>query len=103
MSGQTKGIILGIVGVLMLGSAFATGSFESLKTFGIFVAAWLTFFIYSFLYKDNPFYKFAEHLFVGVGAAYGVVVTFWQMIVPNLIHKLFMPAVKNLPKVTEVV
>ncbi len=26
--------------------------------------------IFSFLYKDNPFYKIAEHVFVGVGTAY---------------------------------
>lgn len=26
--------------------------------------------IFSFLYKDNPFYKIAEHVFVGIGTAY---------------------------------
>ena len=35
---------------------------------GIWVGALLTLFVFSFLYKDNPFYKFAEHLFVGVSA-----------------------------------
>jgi len=30
----------------------------------------LTLAVYSFLYRDNPFYKFAEHLFVGVGTAW---------------------------------
>ena len=30
---------------------------------GVWVAAVLTLFIFSFLYKDNPLYKFAEHLF----------------------------------------
>ena len=33
---------------------------------GIWIAALLTLCIYSFLYRDNPFYRFAEHLFVGV-------------------------------------
>ncbi len=37
---------------------------------GYWVAAILTISIYSFLYKDNPLYKFAEALFVGIGAAY---------------------------------
>jgi hypothetical protein len=32
----------------------------------LWVSALLTLMIFSFLYKDNPFYKFAEHLFVGV-------------------------------------
>jgi len=36
---------------------------------GIWIAAGFTFCIFSFLYKDNPFYKFAEHLFVGSSAA----------------------------------
>ena len=51
---------------------------------GVWIAAALTLFIFSFLYKDNPFYKFAEHLFVGVSAGYIVVQQFWQVLVPNL-------------------
>ena len=38
--------------------------------FGVIVAAGLTLALYSFLYKDNPLFKFAEHVFVGVAAAY---------------------------------
>lgn len=52
--------------------------------FGIWVAALATLFIFSFLYKDNPFYKFAEHLFVGVSAGYYVVLNFWTVIYTNL-------------------
>ena len=37
---------------------------------GVIVAAGLTLALYSFLYKDNPFFKMAENLFVGVAAAY---------------------------------
>jgi hypothetical protein len=52
------------------------------------VIAWtaglMTLMIFSFLYKDNPFYKFAEHLFVGISAAYWMVVGFWSTLVPNL-------------------
>lgn len=51
---------------------------------GVWVAALLTLFIFSFLFKDNPFYKFAEHLFVGVSAGYYIVLNFWTVIVPNL-------------------
>ena len=51
----------------------------------------LTLCIYSFLYKDNIIYKFAEHLLVGMAAGYGVAITFWQVIIPNLIDPLFNP------------
>ena len=54
--------------------------------FGVWVAALLTLFIFSFLYKDNPLYKFAEHLFVGVSAGYIVVQQFWQVLWPNLLQ-----------------
>ncbi|MCO4782640.1 MAG: hypothetical protein KC646_09990 [Candidatus Cloacimonetes bacterium] len=41
--------------------------FEELS---IIFAGFLTLCIFSFLYKDNPFYRFAEHLYVGVSAGY---------------------------------
>ena len=37
---------------------------------GAWIAVFLTLAIFSFLYKDNAFYKIAEHLFVGVSAGY---------------------------------
>tara|TARA_Y100001968_G_C19407434_1_gene744473 strand:- start:864 stop:1577 length:714 start_codon:yes stop_codon:yes gene_type:complete len=37
---------------------------------GVITAAGMTLALYSFLYKDNPLFKFAEHVFVGVAAAY---------------------------------
>ena len=52
--------------------------------FGVWLAALLTLFVFSFLYKDNPLYKFAEHLFVGVSAGYYIVLNFWTVVVPNL-------------------
>jgi hypothetical protein len=51
-------------------------------------AAFLTLSIMSFLYRDNPFYKFAEHLFVGVSAAFWMTLGFWSTIVGNLIPRL---------------
>jgi hypothetical protein len=55
----------------------------------LWIGALLTLMIFSFLYRDNPFYKFAEHLFVGVSAAYWMVQGFWKTIIPNLLAKLF--------------
>ena len=62
-------------------------------TFSDYIVLWvgglLTLMIFSFLYKDNPFYKFAEHLFVGVSAAYWMVVAFWTTLIPNMLGYLF--------------
>lgn len=55
----------------------------------IWIAALLTLAIFSFLYKDNPLYKFAEHLFVGVSAGYYIVLNLWTVISPNLAEPLF--------------
>jgi len=55
---------------------------------GIWIAAFLTLCIYSFLYKDNPFYKFAEYLFVGVSAGYWVARQYHNSLIPNLWNKL---------------
>jgi len=57
------------------------------------VGGLLTLMIFSFLYRDNPFYKFAEHLFVGVSAAYWMVVGFWTTFIPNLIGFIYPPSV----------
>ncbi|HPP51970.1 MAG TPA: hypothetical protein PK777_03390, partial [Thermoguttaceae bacterium] len=59
------------------------------RTIGVWVAALLTLAIFSFLYKDNPLYKLAEAVFVGVSAGYWMVVAFWTTLVPNLLGKLF--------------
>ena len=68
----------------------------------VWIGAFLTLAILSFLYQDNAFYKFAEHLFVGVSAAYWMCMGFWNTLVPNLIAKLHPPIVKGvLPAIAE--
>jgi hypothetical protein len=49
-----------------------------MEHFGVWVAAFLTLGIYSFLYRDNPWYRFTESLFVGISAGYWVVVLFFE-------------------------
>jgi len=51
-------------------------------------AVFFTLATFSFLYKDNPFYKFAEHLVVGVSAGYFVIILWHNALVPNLFSKL---------------
>lgn len=58
------------------------------RTAGNWLAALFTLCILSFLYGDNPLYKLAEAVFVGVSAAYWMVVGFWTGIVQNLFSKL---------------
>ncbi|MFQ6614891.1 MAG: hypothetical protein ACE5D1_08615 [Fidelibacterota bacterium] len=59
------------------------------ELFGGWVAAFLTLAIFSYLYKDNPFYKVAEHIFVGVSAGYWTSMFFWTQIQPNLFGRLW--------------
>lgn len=63
--------------------------FSLSRTVGTWVAAILTLAVMSFIYKDNPFYKLAEAVIVGVSAAYWMVVGYWTVIVPNLLAKLW--------------
>lgn len=58
-------------------------------TISIWVGAFITLCCFSFLIKDNPFYRFAEHLFVGVSAGYYFsIISFHQVLKPNLLAKL---------------
>ena len=56
---------------------------------GAWLVVLLTLCIFSFLYKDNPFYKAAEHLYVGVAAGYVAVISFWQQVQPNMFGRLW--------------
>ena len=49
------------------------------------VGAFLTLATFSFLYKDNPFYKLAEHLYVGVSAGYWLIYVAFFDVEPMLI------------------
>ncbi len=52
---------------------------------GIWIGAFLTLGIVSFLYKDNPWYKICEAIFIGISAGYWIASLFWQ----NLYSKLW--------------
>ena len=58
------------------------------ELFGVWCIVLLTLSIFSYLYGDNPFYKAAEHIFVGVSAGYIFTITFWDTIWPNLFGRL---------------
>lgn len=54
----------------------------------IWAGAFLTLAIFSFLYKDNPFYRFAERLFIGATLGYSIALTWHNVLKPKLIFPL---------------
>jgi len=58
---------------------------------GIWVAGLFSLAIFSFLYRDNPVYKFAEHLLVGISAGYYLVQYFFSA----AYKKFYVPVFDN--------
>jgi hypothetical protein len=61
----------------------------------VWVAGFLTLGIISFLYKDNPWYKLTEAIFVGISAGYWFVVLFWDNVYGKFWRGLFPEQVMN--------
>jgi hypothetical protein len=57
----------------------------------IWIIAFFTLSLFSFLYKDNPFYKIAEHIFAGISAGYYVGLI-WQAVI---IQQMYDPMINN--------
>jgi len=55
---------------------------------GVWIAAFLTIACLTFLYKDNPFFRFAESLFAGVSLGYYVGIVLNQTLLPNLFEPM---------------
>lgn len=62
--------------------------FSVVRTAGLWTAAFFTLCVFSYLYRDNPFYRLAEACVVGVSAGYAMVAGFWDSIIANLLVKL---------------
>lgn len=60
----------------------------TMDVLGHWVAIFLTFCILSFLYKDNPFYKLAEHLFIGVSIGYVITQQYYNVLRPKLVERI---------------
>jgi len=56
---------------------------------GFWASAAMTLIILSFIYKDNPVYKFGEHLFLGTALGYSWCICYYNDIYPNAIGPLF--------------
>jgi len=55
-----------------------------LQIISVWIAGGLTLCIFSFLYGDNPVYKFAEHLYVGFSAAYWLIYV-WHFTIKQMV------------------
>lgn len=60
------------------------------ETIGLWVAAIFTLAIFSFLYKENPLYRFAEHLVVGTSLGYTMVIYWQRVFYPRLVEPVFI-------------
>lgn len=58
---------------------------------GAWVATGLSLCMYSFLYKDNPYFKLGEHIFVGVSLGYILTITYYEV----MVKKLYVPVVEQ--------
>jgi hypothetical protein len=64
----------------------------SIDLLAAIVAFSLTVMIFSYLVGDNPAFRIAVYLFVGVTAGYVAAVAWWQVLLPNLILPLMAGA-----------
>lgn len=62
-----------------------------MELFQTWIVAFFTLALFSFLYKDNPFYKFAEHVFAGLSAGYYVGLVWHTVILQQLWDPMFNP------------
>jgi len=66
---------------------------DLLQLIGIWVAVFLTLMVFSFLYKENPFFRLAEYLTVGLTAGYsfaaGLKIFANQALIPILVDKSY--------------
>ena len=72
----------------------------NIELFGTLLAGFLSLMMFSFIFKDNALFKFAEHLYVGVATGYYVNIEWFQFMKPNLIEMLYPKAGNPLPDLT---
>ncbi len=63
-------------------------AFSWSDTIGLWIGAFFTLAVFSFLYRDNAGYRLAEAVIIGVSAAYWGVIGFWDTLVPKLFGAL---------------
>jgi hypothetical protein len=85
---RNRAVLMVVVALFVAANAYLLATRRlgvNWEALGIITAAGLTLALYSFLYQDNPVYRFAEHLFVGVAAAYVFGLTWYQVLYGELV------------------
>ena len=77
--------IFAAINIYLFGSGSLSADWTGL---GTFIAAGITLSLYSFLYKDNPLFKFAENLYVGVAAAYTLTQIWYTVLLADVVRPL---------------
>jgi hypothetical protein len=60
-----------------------------MEHFQIWLGAFLVLSLFSFLYKDNPIYKMAEHIFAGLSTGYYIGLIWQSVIIQQLVNPMF--------------
>jgi len=76
------------------GAGLAGALVANQSVLGILVATGLSLALYSFLFEDNPLFKAAEHIYVGVGLGYQIVTVWFEYIKPEAYKQLLKYAVR---------
>lgn len=50
----------------------------------VWTGAVLTIAIFTYLWKENPLYRLAEHIFIGISVGYGICITWYNVLEPKL-------------------
>lgn len=56
----------------------------TLEVLGVWTAAFLTLAVYTYVFGDNPVYRFAEHTYIAVATGYGFILQIDNMIRPTI-------------------
>lgn len=82
-------LVVVFLGVSLWRQTLAGIAHHPFDSIGIIVAAGLTLIMYSFLYRDNPLFKIAENLYVGISLGYSTVMGWREALRPEVFDPLF--------------
>lgn len=68
----------------------------NLGALDVWIAFTLTLMVFSYIFGDNPLFRLAEHLFVGVAAGYIVVLVYHTILAPRLLLPLAQAPAEHL-------
>lgn len=89
-------VILGLLTAFLAVSVWRQRLFLAgvsyVEAIGVIIAAGLTLIMYSFLYRDNPLFKVAENLYVGVALGYTAIAVTWEQSLRPEVFEPFMTA-----------